>query len=150
MGKGRVACKMEPWNQAIIATATHGMEEWAMSNALIMNARRWEMHYLRKVLRKTYRYSADVKETMNKSTIAIDRVRENMGLPHIEHVILRGYFKGLYKQEKWRDINGNSLLRDIRGHKDRMWWQGVRGETHAKRRKQEGCTRGGRGRPVEH
>ena len=73
-----------------------------------------------------------------------------MGIPHIEHVILRGYFKGLYKQEKWRDINGNSLLRGIRGHKDRMWWQGVRGETHAKKRKEEGCTRGGRGKPVEH
>ena len=99
--KGPVAGLVDAWDKAVVTACVYGGGRWSISYSIIKTIRSWELYYLRKVLRRTYRWNVDRVKLMKESTRAIDRVRQRVNIPHMFHRVATAYMKGWWRTVKW-------------------------------------------------
>ena len=112
---------IKAWDQVVVSTGTYGAGEYTLSYSMLKTVRSWELYYLRKVLRRTFRWSENRVKYMRDSTKAIDKIRERQSVPHMFHRMSTMYMKNWYRVMNWEDNNGNNFTRELREHKDHRW-----------------------------
>ena len=70
-GKGMVGDLLKAWDQAVVGTGVFGAGEYTLSYSMLKTIRGWELHCLRKILRRTFRWNEDRTKLMKNPTKAI-------------------------------------------------------------------------------
>jgi hypothetical protein len=77
----------------------------------------------------------DIKDFNIETAGRIDKARQDLGIPHIIHIMLDKYFKNVYRQLNRKDLLGQGPAQLIREYRDPTWWESIKTEDSYKRRK---------------
>ena len=122
-----------------------GAGTWELSSGIINRMRRWELSMLRKVFemgrrKKNNGELEDVWMFKHRSAKKIYRVMKEAGVKMVYQLVVERIL-----DEAWRGKEVG-LAERIRAERSRRWWEGIKEEPVAKRRK--GVTKHGRKGPV--
>ena len=114
--------KFAAW-EAICNSVLHGASNWAISQSMLQSVERWELHFLRKIF--WWRGGWSREQYMKYSTRFTTETRKKLKVPNLSHRLLNMYFKQIYKAETG-EADAQQLLKEVRAHKDKMWFEGIK------------------------
>ena len=118
------------------AVAAHGAGNWDLSVSHLKKLRAWENRTLRRIFDR--RWGSSLQEYRSESSEYFNRVRRGMGQgrQHIIHRTIDIYLKDIYRTQHLKDEEGKRPVRQIRDHKNRVWWEGIKKDPQHVRAKQ--------------
>ena len=131
--------KLATWQQVLAASALHNSSTWHATATLARCLRRWELRFLRKILRLRRRPNEQQQQYMQRSSNMIDAWYRRFGFLKSHHVLLRNIFRSAWSESHRSLDSGCKPLLDARLCRDRMWWNSIKDLPH-RLRVNEGCS----------